>query len=329
MTERLGLIERATALIDKQVENRNLKALGKVTDLALDLPRGRVPFVLVSSGSGEQAIAVPARSFSAAYRDKLIIDMDQTKFTAAPHISTANWTANASAFDEASRYFERRPSEAPTGQNAIIAASTILKSRLISQNKEPLGDVEDMLVDLPVGRLVYLVINPSAAKAQGERYAVPPQAVQFDASGGTLMLQASQEQFLSGPHFEKDYWTDMANPSLASSVYGHYGLPAFATATSDVNREPVQARAETPAAGIARTADSADHETTQAVLREFVRGKFADAKAANGITVLSSNGRVTLTGQVNNEQEKTAIGAMAERAVGSGNVDNQLQVGTK
>src|SRR5207244_1124358 len=88
---------------------------------------------------------------------------------------------------------------------------------------ETLGRIQDLMVDLPVGRAVYLVVQP-AADTNGVLYLVPPSAVKWQANGKALTLAASKERFLAGPHFSKSFWTDMVQPELATSVYKYYTI---------------------------------------------------------------------------------------------------------
>lgn len=327
--ERLGLIQKATRMIGMPVENRSLKSLGKVADIALDVSNGSVPLVLVSSGS--EIVPVPARNFFGLQRDKFLLDIDEKVFADAPRVANGSGLTalDAATLDKVYRHFGRSPSEITGKPDEWTAASAILRTRLLSQANEPLGEIEDLMVDVPLGRLTYLIVAPSGGSNPADtRYAIPPQALRANAADHTLVLQATQEKFLAGPHFEKAYGAMLSDQSMAAKIYGHYGLPAYATPTSarpaqQVYAQPSDQRRE------ASTVSTSDHATTQAILREVVQGSLANVHAADGIAVITLNGRVTLRGNVDNEKRKTELGAMAERVAGASNVDNQLVVASK
>src|SRR6185295_11798064 len=129
---------------------------------------------------------------------------------------------------------------------------------------EPLGRIQDLMVDLPVGRVVCLVVQP-AADTNGILYLVPPSAVKWQANGKALTLAASKERFLAGPHFSKSFWTDMVQPELATSVYSYY-------TTAPNNKAADGPATVTEAAAPTRTAAASrkDAEITKAVMLEIL-----------------------------------------------------------
>ena len=86
------------------------------------------------------------------------------------------------------------------------------------------------MVDLPTGRVVYLVVKPVVGpEAENRFYVLPPQAVQLDSNGGSLELKASLAHFVAGPHFAQQYWTHVSDPDLAAKAYQHYAHPTGGT----------------------------------------------------------------------------------------------------
>jgi sporulation protein YlmC with PRC-barrel domain len=332
--QRLGLIQKTSWLIGKPVQNNKFKSLGKVADLALDISHGSVPLVLVSSGS--ELVPVPARSFFGLQGEKLILNMDPKVFAGAPRVSKANWinALNPSTFEQVNRHFGRAASEANSQPNEWIAASAISNTRLLGQNNEALGQVEDAMVDIPLARLAYMIVRPTVGSNAGDtRYAIPPQAARVDAANRILVLQADQNKFLAGPHFEKNFSASLSDKEIAAKIYSHYGVSQQFSATSTrpdqrVYREPAD-QAATFSSTTPTTTGGPDQVITQNILREIVQSSLTDAHAANGISVNTANGRVTLRGTVENEKRKADLGQMAERVAGTGNVDNQLTVGSK
>lgn len=330
VAERLGLIQKTSWLIGKPLENNKGKNLGKVADLALDISHGGVPFVLISSGS--EYVPVPARSFFGLQREKLILNVDQKAFAGAPHVPKANWIngLSASTLEQAYRHFGRSASETTSQPNEWIAASAISTTRLLDQGNQPLGQVEDAMVDIPLARLAYVIVRPTVGSNPADtRYAIPPQAARLDAANRTLVLQADQNKFLAGPHFEKNFSASLSDRDMAAKIYSHYGVSEHFSATSSRSDQRVYGQAATQPSTASTATGGSDQAITQKILREIVQSSLANAHAANGISVTTANGRVTLRGTVDNEKRKAELGQLAERAAGAGNVDNQLVVGSK
>ena len=70
---------------------------------------------------------------------------------------------------------------------------------------------------------------------------------------------------------------------------------------------------------------SADLKITQQIRQAVVADSSLSFTAKN-VKIITSNGRVTLRGPVNSDQERQAIDASARKVAGATNVDNQLEV---
>ena len=68
-----------------------------------------------------------------------------------------------------------------------------------------------------------------------------------------------------------------------------------------------------------------DIETTRQIRREIMNQKDVSVNAKN-VKIITANGKVTLRGPVNSEDEKRLVAQIAERIAQRGNVDNQLEV---
>ena len=74
-------------------------------------------------------------------------------------------------------------------------------------------------------------------------------------------------------------------------------------------------------------ASEADREMTRKIRRALTSNDQFSTTAKN-IKIMTVNGKVTLRGPVQNEQEKQAIASLAESEAGKGSVDNQLELKT-
>ena len=73
---------------------------------------------------------------------------------------------------------------------------------------------------------------------------------------------------------------------------------------------------------------NADIEITKKIRQAVVSGTNDYSMTAKNIKIITTNGKVTLRGPVNNDGEKTGIEGIAKSVAGDENVDNQLEIKT-
>ena len=330
-TVRLGLVSRTTALIGTKVRDRGDSSHGRMEDVLVDLSTGQAVAALFSSGSDNQLTLVPARSFWTATGSKVLVSADKQTLKGAPCISKTDSSRalEPGGLSQSFKYFNQELPKMPAaGAGSFSSAARLVQQQLLSQSNQPLGQVADIVVDLPVGRLVYLLIQPAAGgEAQGVLYAVPPQSVRPDAMGQALVLKCDQTHFLAGPHFRKEFGTELSRPEFAAAVQQHYNLQAAATDAKDSTRQQVSARREAADVTAPTVPVRSDQEITRAVVSEIVRDNHAFS--THDLKITTSNGRVTLASHVKNEKQKQMLVAAAARVVGMANVDAQIETPSK
>jgi hypothetical protein len=195
---------------------------------------------------------------------------------------------------------------------------------------EKLGKVENILVDLPSGRLVAVIVSSGGFLGMGDELsAVPPTALRFTTDWDTLQLDASKEMLSNAPHFKANQWPDFAQPSYADGVYHAYRVEPYFT--TNVTTEPdntarnVRDRNNSTLTPLDQANSKADLATTAEIRKEIIAGKDMSMNARN-MKIITKNGQVTLRGPVNTAEEKRLIGEIADRIAHSENVDNQLEV---
>ena len=116
-------------------------------------------------------------------------------------------------------------------------ASKLMGTPVNNLQDEKLGKVENLLVDLPAGRLVTVIVSSGGFLGMGDELsAVPPTALRFTANRDTLQLDASKEMLASAPHFKANQWPDFAQPTYSSGVYRAYKVEPYFT--SDAATQP-------------------------------------------------------------------------------------------
>ena len=195
---------------------------------------------------------------------------------------------------------------------------------------ESLGRVDNILVDLPSGRMVAIVISSGGFLGIGDELsAVPPGVLGFTADRSVLQLDTSKEALARAPHFSSKQWPDFAQAGYVGQVYhAHRVEPYFSTAVTPGadntarNTRDRKGRELTP---LDQGNSKADVSTTAQIRREIIAGDNLSVNAKN-VKIITVNGRVTLRGPVNSAEEKRLIGEISDRIARSENVDNQLEV---
>ena len=212
----------------------------------------------------------------------------------------------------------------------VQKASKLMGTPVKNLQDENVGKVENLLVDLPAGRVVAIIVSSGGFLGiDGELSAVPPTALRFTTDQDALQLDASKETLSSAPHFKANQWPDFSQPGYAGGVYQAYNVePYFTTNASseaDNTARNTRDRDDKTLTPLNQGSSQADIDTTAQIRKEIIAGKTMSMDAKN-VKIITLDGRVTLRGPVDTAEEKRLIGEIATKIAPSGNVDNQLEV---
>jgi sporulation protein YlmC with PRC-barrel domain len=212
----------------------------------------------------------------------------------------------------------------------IQRSSKLMGMPVINLQNEKVGRVQNILVDLPSGRIVAVIISSGEFIGKNDELsAVPPMSLHFTANRDTLLLDASKAMLSDAPHFQAGQWPDFRQPAYAGFVYQAFNMePYFATnvTTEADNRwrniRDHNNRTLTP---LTQGNSQADLNITGQI-RKAINAANKMSVDAKSVEIITIEGWVTLRGIVDSAEEKNLIGSIAERIARSENVDNQLEV---
>ena len=320
-------------------------------------------------GLGDTLHAVPPSALRHDVATKALqLDVDKAKLTAAPKFEASSWTGTWDVVRaaEVNRYYAKdtafgsttrrdvsktesvrnpdgsqtdvriiteRDNQAESSRPVTVQnASTIIGKSVVNLQDEALGKVENLMVDLPAGRVVAVIISSGGFLGIGDELsAIPTTALQFNSERDTLQLNASKETLSAAPHFQAGQWPDLGQPDYVSGVYRAYQVePYFSTngvalPDADNTARNVRDRDDRALTPLDQGNSKADVSTTAQIRKEVLAGKGMSSNAKN-VKIITSEGQVTLRGPVNTAEEKRLIGEIANRIAGKANVDNQLEV---
>lgn len=105
----------------------------------------------------------------------------------------------------------------------VLPAGTLTGYRVRNPAGEDLGKIEEIMVDMAIGRVAYAVIAFGGVMGIGEKlFAVPWRALSLNERDREFILDVDRVRMQESPGFDPNHWPDMADPSWeaeAGEVY--------------------------------------------------------------------------------------------------------------
>ncbi|HLY16345.1 MAG TPA: PRC-barrel domain-containing protein [Bryobacteraceae bacterium] len=110
----------------------------------------------------------------------------------------------------------------------ILSASTLKGDKVRNTAGESLGKVDEIMIDIPSGRVAYAVLSFGGVLGMGNKlFAVPWSAMRVDEDEHNFVLNVDKRTLEAAPGFDKDNWPDMADTTWASQIYSYYGASPY------------------------------------------------------------------------------------------------------
>jgi sporulation protein YlmC with PRC-barrel domain len=105
----------------------------------------------------------------------------------------------------------------------VMAAGTLEGDSVYNEADEKLGEITDIMIDVPTGRVAYAVMSVGGILGIGDKlFAIPWQALTLDTENKCFRMNISKEQLKEAPGFDKDHWPTMADQTWAQEVHEFY-----------------------------------------------------------------------------------------------------------
>lgn len=341
-TDRLNRILPSQKLLKMDVKNLQGENLAGVDDVVVDLQRGVVAYIILEGGGfldmGDKLVAVPSEKFQvSADRKHLVLDVSKEKLLGAPAFEKTTWP------DPSDRAW-REMVDAYHGRNLTGAAAADIdaKDRLGYQRVSKLdhrkvqsvrggelGEIQDLMVDVPSGKVLFVVI---ADKVNGKLANVPPTVFQAGPDKDIAYLNTDKQALERAPQWDFDKNIPYTSKYIADS-YRHYSAPAgdwegTTDPSADNTRRNVRDRQNDTLTPLDQGTSELDREITRQIRKWIVvePGEDRFTTQAQNIKIITRDGKVTLRGVVATEAEKKAIDKYARELGGVVGVENQLTV---
>ena len=106
----------------------------------------------------------------------------------------------------------------------LMRAATLEGNDVFNHVDEKLGTIQDIMIDVPRGRVAYAVLSRGGILGMGEKlFAIPWSALTLDTDRKCFLLDIDLERMEDAEGFDKDNWPRMADTAWATQVHEYYG----------------------------------------------------------------------------------------------------------
>jgi hypothetical protein len=110
----------------------------------------------------------------------------------------------------------------------VMAADTLIGDDVRNRANEKLGEIVDIMIDVPTGRVAYAVMSVGGVLGVGAKlFAIPWSALLLDTQAKCFRLNVAKERFDVAPGFDRDHWPAMADQSWAEDTHRFYGARPY------------------------------------------------------------------------------------------------------
>ena len=112
----------------------------------------------------------------------------------------------------------------------VLAADTLTGDKVVNRQKEDLGTIEHLMIDIENGRVAYAVLSFGGFLGMGGKlFAIPWSALKLDTEERQFILDVDKARLESAPGFDKAQWPNMADRAWGGQVSTYYNAKPYWT----------------------------------------------------------------------------------------------------
>lgn len=105
---------------------------------------------------------------------------------------------------------------------------SLIGMRVVNNEREDLGKIEDVLLDTRNNRASYAILSFAGMLGLGDKhFALPWEALVFDPSQKLAIIDVEKERLKNAPGFDKGSWPDVADAAWGERVDTYYGYTPY------------------------------------------------------------------------------------------------------
>ena len=111
----------------------------------------------------------------------------------------------------------------------LMTANTLEGDNVVNRQGETLGEIKEIMIDVPRGRVAYAVMASAGFLGVGEKlFALPWSALTLDTERECFLMDAAKERFEKAPGFDKDHWPSSADfDLLQEQIHTYWGVRRY------------------------------------------------------------------------------------------------------
>jgi len=110
----------------------------------------------------------------------------------------------------------------------LMTASTLEGDKVINRQGEDLGEIDEIMLDVPRGRIAYAVMSSGGFLGMGEKlFAIPWSALTLDTDNKCFVLDVDKQRMQDAPGFDKDNWPSTPDAEFDTRVHSYYGTRPY------------------------------------------------------------------------------------------------------
>lgn len=105
----------------------------------------------------------------------------------------------------------------------FLTATSIMSNKVYNFERDHLGSVKDIMIDLAEGKIEYVIIEYGGFLGIGEKFfAIPFSLLEIDEEKEAFILNQDKETLENAPGFDKDHWPE-TNSHYMSDAGTYWG----------------------------------------------------------------------------------------------------------
>lgn len=106
----------------------------------------------------------------------------------------------------------------------VLSSDSLTGTPVINVKKEELGNIEELMIDLSVGRVAYAVLSFGGIMGIGNKlFAIPWKSLVVDSDNERFILDVPKDRLKEAPGFDKNQWPDFVDRDYGEKIYSFYG----------------------------------------------------------------------------------------------------------
>jgi len=111
---------------------------------------------------------------------------------------------------------------------SILAADTLTGDTVVNRQKEDLGTIEHLMIDVEKGRIAFAVLSFGGFLGMGDKlFAIPWSALKVDTGERQLILDVDKKLLEKATGFDKSHWPNMADRAWGAEISAYYGAKPY------------------------------------------------------------------------------------------------------